>query len=44
MAPKQEDAADLARFGYAQQIDRALGSVVSFAATFSFLSLLNWPI
>jgi urea carboxylase system permease len=35
------DAADLARFGYAQQLHRKLGAYASFAAGFSFVSILT---
>jgi urea carboxylase system permease len=35
------DAADLAAFGYPQQLHRALGSYASFAAGFSFVSILT---
>jgi urea carboxylase system permease len=35
------DAADLAAFGYAQQLHRRLGSYASFAAGFSFVSILT---
>jgi urea carboxylase system permease len=35
------DAQDLASFGYAQQLRRRLGSYASFAAGFSFISILT---
>jgi urea carboxylase system permease len=35
------DAVDLAAFGYAQQLHRRLGSYASFAAGFSFVSILT---
>src|SRR3954470_5303553 len=35
------DAQDLARFGYPQQLRRSLGSFASFAAGFSFVSILT---
>lgn len=35
------DTADLARFGYPQQLHRRLGSYASFAAGFSFVSILT---
>ena len=35
------DAADLAAFGYAQQLHRRLGAYASFAAGFSFVSILT---
>ncbi|MCW3065758.1 MAG: putative amino-acid permease [Solirubrobacterales bacterium] len=37
----QRDAQDLASFGYAQQLRRRLGSYASFAAGFSFISILT---
>ena len=36
-----EDAEDLAGFGYPQQLRRRLGSYASFAAGFSFVSILT---
>ncbi len=39
--PAESDAADLAGFGYAQQLHRRLGSYASFAAGFSFVSILT---
>jgi urea carboxylase system permease len=36
-----DDAADLAGFGYPQQLHRKLGSYASFAAGFSFVSILT---
>jgi urea carboxylase system permease len=38
---KTEDIRDLARFGYRQELDRSLGSFSSFAAGFSFISILT---
>ncbi len=35
------DEADLAAFGYPQQLHRALGAYASFAAGFSFVSILT---
>lgn len=35
------DARDLASFGYAQQLRRRLGGYASFAAGFSFISILT---
>ena len=35
------DAADLSEFGYTQQLRRGLGSYASFAAGFSFVSILT---
>ena len=35
------DTADLAAFGYPQQLHRALGSYAAFAAGFSFVSILT---
>ena len=37
----RDDAEDLARFGYRQELTRTLGSFSSFAATFSYLSILT---
>lgn len=36
-----QDADDLARFGYRQELDRSLGSFSSFAAGFSYISILT---
>jgi len=36
-----DDSADLARFGYRQELDRSLGSCSSFAAGFSYTSILT---
>jgi urea carboxylase system permease len=36
-----EDTRDLARFGYRQALDRSLGGVSSFAAGFSYISILT---
>jgi urea carboxylase system permease len=38
---KTEDIRDLARFGYRQELDRSLGSFSSFAAGFSYISILT---
>ena len=38
---KTEDMQDLARFGYRQELDRSLGSFSSFAAGFSYISILT---
>jgi urea carboxylase system permease len=38
---KSEDIRDLARFGYRQELDRSLGSFSSFAAGFSYISILT---
>ena len=35
------DVNDLARFGYKQELHRSLGSFSSFAASFSYLSILT---
>ena len=37
----QEDSKDLASFGYKQELDRTLGSFSSFAAGFSYISILT---
>ncbi|MFE9094659.1 amino acid permease [Streptomyces sp. NPDC007264] len=39
--PSPEGAADLARFGYRQELHRSLGRYASFAAGFSFISVLT---
>ncbi|MCW2668231.1 MAG: amino acid permease [Frankiales bacterium] len=39
--PDAADAADLSHFGYAQQLHRSIGSYGSFAAGFSFVSILT---
>src|SRR4051812_33871110 len=36
-----EDTRDLARFGYRQELDRSLGGFSSFAAGFSYISILT---
>ena len=36
-----DDSEDLARFGYRQELTRTLGSFSSFAAGFSYLSILT---
>ena len=38
---KTEDIRDLAGFGYRQELDRSLGSFSSFAAGFSYISILT---
>jgi urea carboxylase system permease len=40
-ATKTEDIQDLAHFGYRQVLDRTLGSFSSFAAGFSYISILT---
>src|SRR5690349_15781103 len=39
--PAPEAAGDLARFGYRQELHRSLGRYASFAAGFSFISVLT---
>ena len=39
--PVQTDAHDLASFGYKQELSRSLGSFSSFAAGFSYISILT---
>ena len=39
--PAQADAQDLASFGYKQELNRSLGSFSSFAAGFSYISILT---
>ncbi len=39
--PTDADIQDLARFGYRQDLDRSLGSFSSFAAGFSYISILT---
>ena len=39
--PMTEDSQDLAGFGYKQMLDRTLGSFSSFAAGFSYISMLT---
>jgi urea carboxylase system permease len=41
MTNASSDAADLAAFGYPQQLKRSLGAYASFAAGFSFVSILT---
>ena len=36
-----DDSADLAHFGYRQELDRTLGGFSAFAAGFSYLSILT---
>ncbi|MGZ3356562.1 MAG: amino acid permease, partial [Isosphaeraceae bacterium] len=38
---KIDDIRDLAGFGYRQELDRSLGSFSSFAAGFSYISILT---
>ena len=38
---KSDDTIDLATFGYRQELDRSLGSFSSFAAGFSYISILT---
>jgi urea carboxylase system permease len=40
-AGRGEDSHDLASFGYKQELDRSLGSFSSFAAGFSYISILT---
>ncbi|WP_280664371.1 MULTISPECIES: amino acid permease [unclassified Kitasatospora] len=39
--PLGDDTADLARFGYPQELERSLGSFSSFAAGFSYISIMT---
>jgi amino acid transporter len=39
--PVQTDANDLASFGYKQELSRSLGAFSSFAAGFSYISILT---
>ena len=39
--PAQSDAHDLASLGYKQELNRSLGSFSSFAAGFSYISILT---
>ncbi len=41
MASVHEDERDLAQFGYQQKLDRSLGGFSSFAAGFSYISILT---
>ena len=41
MAHELQDQEDLARFGYKQELDRSLGQFSSFAAGFSYISILT---
>jgi urea carboxylase system permease len=41
MAHEREDQEDLARFGYKQELHRSLGQFSSFAAGFSYISILT---
>ena len=38
---QSSDSADLAQFGYKQELHRTLGSFSSFAAGFSYISILT---
>jgi urea carboxylase system permease len=40
-APRGGDSAELAGFGYKQELDRSLGTFSSFAAGFSYISILT---
>ncbi len=40
-APGGADSSELARFGYKQELERSLGSFSSFAAGFSYISILT---
>src|SRR4051812_47103009 len=40
-APQRGDSDELAQFGYKQELDRSLGSFSSFAAGFSYISILT---
>src|ERR1700727_1806729 len=40
-APTANDSNELAGFGYKQELDRSLGSFSSFAAGFSYISILT---
>src|SRR5438445_5632002 len=40
-AASSDDSNELARFGYKQELDRTLGSFSSFAAGFSYISILT---
>lgn len=39
--PPTNDSTDLARFGYQQELQRSLGSFSSFAAGFSYISIMT---
>ena len=39
--PPPNDSSDLARFGYKQELNRSMGSFSSFAAGFSYISILT---
>src|SRR5512132_4537909 len=41
MAVQATDSNELAKFGYKQELDRSLGSFSSFAAGFSYISILT---
>ena len=38
---QRQDTDELAKFGYKQELDRSLGSFSSFAAGFSYISILT---
>src|SRR5690348_18326013 len=40
-AASRNDSSELAGFGYKQELDRSLGSFSSFAAGFSYISILT---
>jgi urea carboxylase system permease len=40
-SPRHSDSADLAEFGYKQQLERSLGSFSSFASGFSYISIMT---
>jgi len=40
-AASSDDSNELASFGYKQELDRSLGSFSSFAAGFSYISILT---
>src|SRR5579862_1107351 len=40
-APTSSDTEELAKFGYKQELDRSLGKFSSFAAGFSYISILT---
>src|SRR5213082_2425465 len=39
--PAADDSSELEKFGYRQELDRSLGSFSSFAAGFSYISILT---
>ncbi|WP_326835599.1 amino acid permease [Amycolatopsis rhabdoformis] len=40
-SPDQSDSSELAKFGYRQELERSLGSFSSFAAGFSYISIMT---